>query len=348
MGDLNKAESRGASTVSKGTRSQMLDVRGEETRFEERVIEHKRETYDIITINMNGNSGDGTTDRRRNLIVSFLKDSSASVIFCQEVQSERKLNQKVAEKFGPGVYEFAFTGKESAVMWRTSDFHGDRRSVKGTDSSIKKIVERLQRTRPDVDVSEVCTRSAMVKLTSRKTGASFLAVSWHGPSTVSDESKPKALDGLICFLCEVCKIEKLSSFIIGGDFNLDTSRVDLTKHKGVTICRYELCARDKNKVAPPRKPGHPFIPYKDTFIVSVTVPSDERFMTGDITVSSVRPLDLEPKNESSGNKLMDHVPVVGDLKLQVVRSYKKPYIEEDRGKLDSIFRLTLSDRFLLI
>ena len=71
MRDLKRAESPGAYKVCKGTRSQMLDVPEEETKFEETVIQHKKETYDNITINVKGNNyGKGTTGRRRNLIVS--------------------------------------------------------------------------------------------------------------------------------------------------------------------------------------------------------------------------------------------------------------------------------------
>ena len=183
------------------------------------------------------------------------------MIFCQEVQSPAKLEEKVVEKFGSGIYEFAFTGKESAVMWRRSDFDGDRRSVKGTDSSIIEIAERLQRPKSSVEVSEVPTRTAMIKLTSRKTGASFLAVSWHGPWRGKDDTvKLKTFNGLICFLGEVCtcKDVKPSSFIIEGDFNLETSKEEVREVEekyGVTISSYTLCTRDEEQ------PGPSFVPY---------------------------------------------------------------------------------------
>ena len=323
-----------------------------ENKLEDKDFKCISSSYHIMTINKNVKSPDKNTPaptaaKRMELVLSTIEDFPVSVIFCQEVPA--KLEKEVIKKCGSGVYEFAFRDKEAAVMWRTRDFYGERKSLKGKDLSSIDIGERLQRKRSNVDVSEVYTRTAMVRLTSRKTGASFLAVSWHGPSKVSDESKSKALDGLICFLCEVCENEKLSSFIIGGDFNLDTSTVDLTKHKGVTISRYSLCARDKNRLKQDaiKKElgigGCSFIPYKDTFIVSVKAPSDERPITGYITVSSERP--LEPKNESSDNKLMDHVPVVGVLNLW---PYKKPYIEKDNGKLNSIFSLAFSNRLLLI
>ena len=309
--------------------------RGRGTKFEETVMEHKQETYEIITMNMKGkNCGKGTTNRRRELIVSSLQRSSASVIFCQDVPA--KLEERVVEKCGSGVYEFAFTGKESTVIWRKSDFDGDRRSVKGTDSSIIKIVERLQRTKSDVDVSEVRTRTAMVKLTCRKTGASFLAVSWHGPWCGKEETdKLITFNGLICFLREVCKEEGLSSFIIGGDFNLDTSYVDETNY-GVRISNYELCTRDKKQQLLPPRPGRPFVCYKDTFIASV--PSDKSPLTGNIRVFCVEPLELEPY-ESSENALLDHVPVVGVLELaKLVYTYKTPTVKQDRGKLEKCIK----------
>ena len=287
---------------------------------------------------MNGDSyGKGTTERRRNLVVSILKRSPASVIFCQEVQSSAKLAKKVVEECGSDVYEFAFTGKESAVMWRKSDFDGDRRSLRGTDSSIIEIVVRLQRTNSDVDVSEVRTRTAMVKLTSRKTGASFLAVSWHGPWSGKDKNdKLMKFEGLICFLIKVCTCEKvkLSSFIIGGDFNLDTSKTEpseVEKKHGVTISRYKLRKRDKEQR------GVPFVPFKDTFIASV--PSDKLPMTGGIRVFRVKPSEFEPY-ESSENELLDHVPVVGVLRLdKLVSPYKEPSMKQDKGKLERYFHL---------
>ena len=336
MGDLERAESLGAYTVSKGTRSKMLHVREEETKFEETVIEHNKENYDIITINMNGKShGIGTVDKRRELIVSILEPSSASVIFCQELPDIFKT--EIVEKC-VGDYDYTFTDKESAVIWRTSDFDGDRRSVKSTDSSIIKIVERLQRTRSDVDVSEVRTRSAIVKLTSRKTGASFLAVSWHGPwSGKKNTNRLITFNGLICFLREVCEKEELSSFIIGGDFNLDTSEVD-GKRYGVTISSdYVLCTWDKKQQLLPPRPGRPFVFYKDTFIASV--PSDKYPTTGNIRVFSVKALELEPY-QSSENALLDHAPVVGVLELdKLVCTYEKPSIKQDRGKLEQYFQL---------
>ena len=314
-----------------------------EIKLEDKDVKCISSSYSIMTINMNVKDPEKgakapTQDKRRELVISAIKDFPASLIFCQEVP--RKLKEEVENNFGIGVYDFAFTDNEAAVMWRRSEFDRDRQSLKGTDSSNMKITESLKENKSEVDASEVRLRTAMVKLTSVKTRASFLAVSWHGKWIGGLESSIKSLNGLISFLCKVCEKNKLSSCIIGGDFNLNTKKVRLEHERAtISISCYELCARDKERLwqqIKERKRGRDFTPYKDTFmVVSVTLSSGERLMTGDITVSSVRP--LEPKNESSDNKLMDHVPVVGDLEL--VLPYKKSYIKEDRGKLDSISSL---------
>ena len=112
-------------------------------------------------------------------------------------------------------------------------------------------------------------------------------------------------------------MEKLCSFIIGGDFNFDTRLISeaVQRKYGITIA-------------------------------SVTIPPD-------ITVYWVEPLDLE--DESSENALLDHVPVVATLKLdRLVRTYKaKPFIKQDRGKLEQYFqshtfRLTYSGDYIAV
>jgi len=158
-----------------------------------------------------------------------------------------------------------------------------------------------------------------------------LAVSWHGPQQINKkntlnpkvdkenvkEHKLKVLHFLICFLLKVCEKVELSSFIIGGDFNLNTTTLDLTQYEGIALwkSRYELCTRDKEKR------GQTFVKYKDTFIVMVKP---------HLPVSSVEPLELK-------NSLLDHVPVVGDLEF-LYKEVEKPSNKQDRGKLEQRFQ----------
>ena len=296
----------------------------------------EEETYPIMTIKLNGKSqGKGTTDKRRKLIVSTIKRSSASVIFCQELPG--KFEEEVVTKCGTDGNSYKFVRPKDiysgnynvAVMWRETDFQG--KEVHLADSSLfKEIVERLivKEEKFDVDVIRATIRSAMVKLTSCTTGASFLAVSWHGPWKVNTASGKTTLEiklevfhDFTRLLRVVCEKEKLSSFIIGGDFNFNTEEVpqDRQTEYGVTISRYTLSTQDKER-------GSSFVRFKDTFIF----PSDTLPMTGKITVSSVAPFEL--KNESGESALLDHVPVKGDLK--VVCTNKKPSIKQDKGKLE--------------
>ncbi len=268
-----------------------IDTFVEQTESEKTVPEL---SVTIMTINMNG---EGSANDRRKLISEITSEVKAHVIFSQELPGRFK--EEVVKKCGTGGYNFHCTGNEAAVIWREAYFRGD--PVRGTYCSIAEIVEKLQRDRTDIDVSEVRTRTAMVKLTrcvtSTGTEASFLAVSWHGPWKGSP--KQEQFNGLICFVHEVCKKEKLSKFIIGGDFNLTTLGVDLKQNKDlVNVAYYELITQDKNKLQKSR--GRRFVPYKDNFVFT---------QTGDITVSEVKALQL------TDSKVLDHVPVVGVLKL---------------------------------
>ena len=337
MENFTKAETSGTFIFLKDAESQNSDVWEGERKFKkEKEFKRLSSSYAIMTINMNGKSEKGQKEiqhRRRKLITSTIKDSPASVIFCQEVPGF--FEKEVVKKCGSGSssYEFVRSQNEVAVMWHKADFQGQE----VTDYSIKKIADSLEKVL-SVDVSEIIrTRTAMVKLTSKTTKVSFLAVSWHGPwkSKLTKPTKLKVLNGLDCFLCEVCRKENLSSFIVGGDFNLNTDKVTVnpTQYERVTISRYKLCARDQKKVKQ-KKCGRPFTPYKDTFIVSNTLPSDKHLMAVDITVPEVKP--FEPKNESSENPLLDHVPVLGVFKL--VWPYKKQFIKQGRGKLEQHLR----------
>lgn len=281
-----------------------------------------------MTINMDGN---GAPEERKMEIISNIENPRRpSVIFCQELPSKNVMKEvvdAVSGKCGSDNYSYKFASSctdknnqiHAAVMWNETDFNA--KEVKCTDSSIKDILDRLKEDTPVQYLGWVRERAFMVKLTSVKAGESFLAVSWHGPWKTNEENehglKPKerkleALHVLICFLLKVCEKEELSSFIIGGDFNLNTSEVNLTKYFGLTMLSYN------------KKHRRGSVPYKDTFIVWVKVPSDKR----PLTASSVKPHESE--TESRRAPLLDHEPVVGDLKIL----YKKPSIKQDRGKLE--------------
>lgn len=283
---------------------------------DERLKRASSTSYFILTVNMNGT--EGSVDDRRKLLSIIIRKVSASVIFCQELPGYFK--EKVARQCG---YEFVANGNQAAVMWLMENFVGQ--PVKTTDTSIRKIKERLDK-RPDIDTSEVLTRIAMVKLQSRKKDfrcAPFLAVSWHGPHIKSQINKEKVFAGLICFLREICKEEKMS-FIIGGDFNLNT--LELNLDNDVFLADYELTARSKLL----QKKSGRYIPYKDNFVLCP--------WKGDIDVSSVRaeaPSSVHTKRDHEDfdqrRDLLDHDPIVGVL-----------YLAEQTSKWISYFRVVVT------
>ena len=286
----------------------------------------KERTYRIMTMNMNGK---GSADERRKQIISTIKCFPASVIFCQELPGD--FDTEVVENCGNS-YKFVrpvdcySSQADVAVMWRETEFQGKEVNLKD-GFLFTEIVKGLLIKEENLDVGMIMgsIRAAMVKLTSCRTGASFLAVSWHGPRKVNFKNsckldskarkdfKLKVLCNLIRLLQVVCEKENLSSFIIGGDFNLnfDTSDVVRLAEYGVRTPHYSSGA-----------PGN------DTFIFSI--PSDKLPMTVDITVSSIESLKLE--HESGQSALLDHDRVVGNL--EVVCTYKKPSIKQDGGKLE--------------
>lgn len=117
--------------------------------------------FRIMTINMNGPGG---ADDRRELVLKTMKTVTASVIFCQEIPG--KFQKEVAKCGAIGNYESVKTGEEAAVLWRTEDFDGD--PLHTTKTWISAIKDSPQREWSDVDMSEVRSRVAMVKLQRQK------------------------------------------------------------------------------------------------------------------------------------------------------------------------------------
>ena len=122
-----------------------------------------------------------------------------------------------------------------------------------------------------------------------------LAVSYHDPHRITKAYKSDLLLNLLRFLNEVKEDEDdIQSFIVGGDFNLNTTELDLSKFSGLVsnVVEYPLTARAKKKKKP--------IPHKDNFIWST-----------EITVDDIKALECSEEYAA-----FDHDPVVGELVFQ--------------------------------
>ena len=278
----------------------------------------------IMSVNMGAGSASnrGPPVDRRMLLRIIMRSFFSSLIFCQELPGYFK--KEVVDKCGTGGYKSVKTDNQASVLWLEQEFCGE--PVDTTDSSISKILEELAQLaekRSDVDVSELRGRVALVKLTKKGKEASgcqpFLAASWHGPFKRTVVDRKKVCNGLILFLREVCKKEKVSSFIIGGDFNMDTLDHIALEEKMV-VPSYDLTSRAERKSK---------IPYKDNFIFF-----NER--DRDIWVSFVRPFEFENSKDCGSDitkkdhqkfneckqsqdterkDVLDHDPIVGLLIL---------------------------------
>lgn len=279
----------------------------------------------IMSVNMNGSASNrGTAVDRRMLLKIIMRNFFSSLIFCQELPGCFK--KEVVDECGTGGYEYVATGNQASVLWLAQEFYGE--PVKTTDSSIDKILRELKE-RSDIDVSELRGRVALVKLTKIGEEASgcqpFLAASWHGPYKGPIVARKKVCKGLFHFLRKVCNKEKVSSFIIGGDFNMNTLH-DIDLEDKMFVPMYELTSRAESK----SKEGTNYIAYKDNFIVL-----NER-CDSDISVSSVRPIEFEnstdlgsditkqdhqkfnegkQSQDTERKDLLDHDPIVGVLSL---------------------------------
>ena len=213
-------------------------------------------SYFITTINMNSPEK-RVTEKRRRFVSVIMRSFFSSIIFCQELPGY--FEQEVVPNFQVDTsrYGHVRNEKESAVIWLKEDFHGETEGLETTHQSIRKIRNSL-----GPDASEVLSRMAMVKLTPTKSGKeSVLAVSWHGPHyQTKNKKKNRVFVSLTTFLDKVIEEKGIPSYIIGGDFNLDTLKCELPKD--VVAPNYELSPGQAQK----QEAGGRYISHKDNFI----------------------------------------------------------------------------------
>lgn len=268
-------------------------------------------SYFITTINMNSLET-GVTNKRRKFLSILSRSFFSSVIFCQELPGY--FEKQVVAECGTAGYKYVKKGNHSAVIWREEDFEGETEGFDTTDTWIIKLRDKLP------DASKLLSRIVMVKLTSKSSKESVLAVSWHGRR----HSTQSEFKSLTTFLAEVIEKKEIPSYIIGGDFNLIT--LDMELAKDVAVSSYELSPRQK---AREQKSG-PYIPYKDNFVtypnkklrVSYVRPflfEDEESVTSDLSKEDQGKVQQEMANATAtppkATDMLDHDPIIGVLKF---------------------------------
>lgn len=282
-------------------------------------------SYFIMTINMNSPKS-GVTEKRRRFVSILMRSFFSSIIFCQELPGY--FETKVVAECGTSGYNYVKNGSHSAVIWRKEDFDGETEGLKTTDEWITKLRDRL-----GPDASELLSRIAMVKLTSKTSDESVLAVSWHGPHTNSSkDNKMAAFKSLTSFVAEVIKEKGIPSYIIGGDFNLNTLEAELPKDAAVST--YELSHLQNKK----QEESGRYISHKDNFIwfpkskligrnVRPFLFEDEGTTTSDFSKDDQAKVEREMAEETDAparpTDMLDHDPIIGVIEFTsstVVRS----------------------------
>ena len=253
---------------------------------EETIVEEMKNPISVMTINMKSPSLQDANDQQQKKLLSFIfRLYPSAIIFCREPPENFK---DVVASAGAS---FSLNETATTVVWAAGQFKEEK--LKPKDSK-KMLDETLDTMKKD---EHVRSRLSMVKLTTKtKPPHSTLAVSYHGPHRKEKCYKFDLSSHLLRFLTKVKKEEKdIQSFIVGGDFNLNTTELDLSEFSGLVseVPEYPLTARAKKNKDSIRR--------KDNFIWSTN-----------ITVGSVKALKC-------GNKYaaFDHDPVEGKLVLKL-------------------------------
>ena len=232
-------------------------------------------SYFIMTINMNS-SESGVTEKRRRFVSIIMRSFFSSIIFCQELPGY--FEKKVVDECGTSGYDYIKNGEESAVIWRKEDFDGETKGLETSDTWITKLR----------DASELLSRIAMVKLTSKASKESVLAVSWHGLHKSKNKMGAFMIKSLATFLAKVIE-EKKIPYIIGGDFNLNLLSPDIKLPDDVAVTSYELSPRQEAR----RQNSSKYIPFKDTFVFYPALKK--------LRVGSVRPFLFEDEGTTTSD-----------------------------------------------
>ena len=294
-------------------------------------------SYFIMTINMNSPKK-RVAEKRRKFLSIVMRSFFSSVISCQELPGY--FEEEVVAECGASGYDYVETGKESAVMWRKEDFDGETTGLKTTDTWIRELRGSL-----GSDASELLSRIALVKLTSKASKQVVLAASWHGPHNNSDdEKKILVFDCLTAFLAKVVEEKEIPSYIIGGDFNLDTIKARLPDN--VVVSNYELSPRQTQK----QEKSHCYIPHKDNFVlfpnkelrVCYARPflfEDEGTTTSDFSKDDQAKVEAEMANAATGDTsanptdMLDHDPIISVIQFTSSSSAVKNLSKDFEGAL---------------
>ena len=263
----------------------MLQIR--DGKDEETIVQEMQSPILVMTINMKSPSlQDANAQQQKDLLSVILRLYPSAIIFCREPPGnfQNVVPRKATFDLKKGENETA-----AAVVWANEQFNKEKLKPDDFEEILQHLLKRDEIVR---------SRLSMVKLTSKEESThSILAVSYHGPHRKKKYYKFDLSSHLLRFLNKVKKEEDdIQSFIVGGDFNLNTDEMRSILPRGVTVGRYVLTSRAEEK----KQESSNYIPYKDNFMWST-----------EISVDNIKALECGKKYAA-----FDHDPVEGELVLQ--------------------------------
>lgn len=169
--------------------------------------------------------------KRKDVRHQVIEDEDPDLILIQE--SDILLRNICTQYYGPRDYQ-AIGGKDAGILYDTTTFI----QLEDPTNRLRQICE-FKFDRGEILSSEIMPRMCARIMQGKYPNAlPLLCVSWHGPHKgKSDTEKQKFYDDL-CLLIKTYSDEKEIPIILGGDFNLDLSKLTSTLklHDYVKLC----------------------------------------------------------------------------------------------------------------
>ena len=270
------------------------------------VIEDDRKAISIITANAGYTPGKGHAALRQQAISLLLNDDNAPELVLFQEFDNRKLNvtspkwkpYNISEK-----YKYHYKGNDASFLYdKTRIIFEDVDDNEEWKTRLSKIRKELKKKDQRLELALGRMPMAVVKMV-KDENERFACVSYHGPSSVSDDAKWLEIEGMLMLVTTWSKEMNLP-LIIGGDFNLEFLNVSAHLERMVTKLPMPVIAHNY-KAEGKRKRSLKV----DFFIASPL-----------LELTEIYPIHW---NEQLETEILDHEPVTAKLKMNSLRTHRQ-------------------------
>lgn len=268
-----------------------------------------QKTISIITANAGYTRATGHAALRQKAISLILNDDNApALVLFQEfdntkfdVTSPKWKSYNISNKYG-----YLYKGNDASFL-----YHKDKLTLEDVDDNQKhpewkdsliRIREELRNKDQRLELALGRMPMAVAKMVNDEQ-AQFACVSYHGPSSVSDDAKWLEIEGMLMLVTTWSKQMNLP-LIIGGDFNLEFLNVSAHLEKMGTKLSVPVIAH--NYKAEGKRERSLKV---DFFIASAL-----------LELKEIYPINW---NEHLGTEILDHDPVTAKLRINSLRTHRQ-------------------------